>query len=330
MTESRIWAGGLLAILLLALLCTWVHYTPESGTTLSGQAAGGLTSAANTPPTSPAASPATTNATAPTTEPANSAVRAVPALALRAEFNAGVITLGGDVPDEASKLFILDRAKRLYGANKVIDKLRIEGAGKPAGFDAFAANFPPDLRDTLNGQAYAQSGRLVLEGEVANLATKARIEEGAAKAYGASQKIDSRLTVKQATQTATDSGATPATSPATRTGTARSTVNFGTSSALLSKRARLALREVARDLKNYDSGTRLGLVGFADSRGSDVVNVKLSERRALSVKTYLTKLGVSPERLSIDAKGSAEPIANNDSVDGRRQNRRVEVRLLSQ
>ena len=107
-------------------------------------------------------------------------------------------------------------------------------------------------------------------------------------------------------------------------------MNFATSSALLSKRARLALREVARDLKSADSGARLGLVGFTDSRGSDTVNVKLSERRALSVKTYLTKLGVSPERLSTDAKGSAEPVANNDSVDGRRQNRRVEVRLLIQ
>jgi outer membrane protein OmpA-like peptidoglycan-associated protein len=321
MTESRIWAGGLLAILLLALFCTWVHYTP--------------------PPTSVVQGPVT-SVSPPAIQPA-----IPPVLALRAESNAGIVTLTGDVPDAAAKRTILERAQSIYGGDKVIDKLRIENTAKPAGFDAFAANFPPDLRETLNGAGYAQGGRFVLEGEVANPAAKARIEDGALRAFGPGLSIDSRLTVKPATSSSAapssvtppsstpPSSALPPSSPASTKAPITSDssgmagkINFSTSSAVLSKKAKLVLRDVAREIKNADQSARLGLVGFTDSRGTDAVNLKLSERRALAVKGYLTKLGVSAERLEIEAKGAAEPIADNDSVDGRRQNRRVEVRLL--
>ncbi len=311
MTESRIWAGGLLAILLLALFCTWGHYVP--------------------PPTSVPQGPVT-SVSPPASQPASP-----PVLALRAESNAGIVTLSGEVPDAAAKRAILERAQRIYGSDKVIDNLRIEDTAKPAGFDAFAANFPPDLRDTLNGAGYAQGGRFVLEGEVANQTAKARIEVGALRAFAPELSIDSRLTVKPATpSSATPSSATlPPTAPASAKAPITSDssglagkVNFSTSSAVLSKKAKLVLRDIAREVKNADPDARLSLVGFADSRGTDAVNSRLSERRALAVKGYLTKLGVSAERLDTDARGAAEPIADNDSVEGRRQNRRVEVRLL--
>lgn len=319
MTESRIWAGGLLAILMLALLCTWVQYTPPT-----------VAIASNTANTS--ATPALITLPAITLP---KIVAPTPALNLRSESVAGVVTLTGDVPSEADKASIIVRAIRIYGVGKVIDKLRLDGSGKPEGFDTFAAQFPPDLRDSFSSLAYAQNGRMVLEGEVPSANAKASIEENAAKAFSPSLKIDSRLTVRAPAQPTVAQTAAPAqTEPpparaesATATKPAR-TINFATSSSTLSKKARLGLRAIARDFEAYDSTTRLGLAGFTDSRGSTAANLKLSQQRALSVKAYLTKLGISAERLSTEAKGTAEPVADNDKVEGRRQNRRVEVRLL--
>jgi outer membrane protein OmpA-like peptidoglycan-associated protein len=65
--------------------------------------------------------------------------------------------------------------------------------------------------------------------------------------------------------------------------------------------------------------------GYTDSVGSEDSNQRLSERRADSVKSYLTEQGVSPIRLSASGKGESDPVANNDSSSGRQQNRRVEV-----
>ena len=108
----------------------------------------------------------------------------------------------------------------------------------------------------------------------------------------------------------------------------RTSVKFATSSAILSKKAKQTLREFANEFKNAESSSRLSIAGFADGRGSNAINQKLSERRAISVKAYLTKLGVGAERMNIEAKGSAEPVGDNAKVDGRGNNRRVEVRLL--
>lgn len=65
--------------------------------------------------------------------------------------------------------------------------------------------------------------------------------------------------------------------------------------------------------------------GYTDNVGSDDYNQGLSERRADSVKSYLTRQGIGSMRLAVSGKGRSDPVASNDSADGRQQNRRVEV-----
>ncbi len=65
--------------------------------------------------------------------------------------------------------------------------------------------------------------------------------------------------------------------------------------------------------------------GYTDNVGSDDYNQGLSERRADSVKSYLTGQGIGSMRLSTSGKGRSDPVATNDSAAGRQQNRRVEV-----
>jgi outer membrane protein OmpA-like peptidoglycan-associated protein len=89
--------------------------------------------------------------------------------------------------------------------------------------------------------------------------------------------------------------------------------------------ARERLREVAMVLKEYESGNQIAIVGHTDSRGNDDYNRRLSEKRAMSVRDYLVSEGVSSSVVSAIGRGESEPIASNDTADGRANNRRVEI-----
>jgi OOP family OmpA-OmpF porin len=69
--------------------------------------------------------------------------------------------------------------------------------------------------------------------------------------------------------------------------------------------------------------------GYTDSSGSDALNLRLSQERADAVKTYLVERGVDASRLVAKGYGEADPIANNDTPEGRTQNRRVEMHRLN-
>ena len=71
--------------------------------------------------------------------------------------------------------------------------------------------------------------------------------------------------------------------------------------------------------------TRKTIVGHNDSTGSDAINDPLSFNRASSTRDYLAARGVASSRISIDGRGSHEPIAGNDTREGRARNRRVEI-----
>ena len=102
---------------------------------------------------------------------------------------------------------------------------------------------------------------------------------------------------------------------------------FATSSASLSAASQATLQKFAANLKE-NSDTDLLIVGHTDNTGSDRVNNPLSYNRAASVRTFLLSQGVAETRMKVEGKGSAEPVADNSTVAGRRDNRRVEVYIL--
>ena len=69
--------------------------------------------------------------------------------------------------------------------------------------------------------------------------------------------------------------------------------------------------------------------GHTDSQGDDDFNLKLSQRRAESVRLYLIKRGITSDRLDPKGYGETVPIADNRTSDGRAQNRRVEFVITS-
>ena len=90
-----------------------------------------------------------------------------------------------------------------------------------------------------------------------------------------------------------------------------------------------ALRQLAVVLQALKDQPTLQthIVGHTDSVGSDAYNVKLSQRRAASVASYLVSQRVRQGSITTDWRGEREPVASNDNADGRAQNRRVEITL---
>jgi outer membrane protein OmpA-like peptidoglycan-associated protein len=101
-------------------------------------------------------------------------------------------------------------------------------------------------------------------------------------------------------------------------------VLFDTSQATLKSGAYGTLDRLAMALQEK-SGRKVLIEGHTDSVGSDENNQGLSERRAQSVQTALTQRGVARNQTTALGKGENFPVASNDSADGRRSNRRVEL-----
>lgn len=78
-------------------------------------------------------------------------------------------------------------------------------------------------------------------------------------------------------------------------------------------------------IMNNDFSFKITIVGHTDNVGDNARNQLLSENRAKSVMKFLTDNGIEENRLSFEGKGASEPIASNDSENGRTQNRRVEI-----
>ncbi|MBW8329492.1 MAG: OmpA family protein [Thiobacillus sp.] len=76
---------------------------------------------------------------------------------------------------------------------------------------------------------------------------------------------------------------------------------------------------------NENPVTMVTIIGHTDSTGTDAINNPLSVNRAASTRDYLVARGVATNRIAIDGRGSNEPIADNNTVEGRAKNRRVEV-----
>ena len=88
------------------------------------------------------------------------------------------------------------------------------------------------------------------------------------------------------------------------------------------------LTNLAVILNKY-ADTNILLEGHTDATGSDEYNLDLSRRRAQTVSNYLSTKQVNATRFTIMGYGEAQPIATNDTQDGKQQNRRVEVAIYA-
>jgi len=103
-----------------------------------------------------------------------------------------------------------------------------------------------------------------------------------------------------------------------------SDISFDTNRSDIKSNFQPILQRFASTLQE-NPNTRVTIIGHTDSSGSDSVNQPLSVDRASRTRDYLAGRGVNPNRITIEGRGSREPIASNDSTSGKARNRRVEI-----
>jgi len=105
-------------------------------------------------------------------------------------------------------------------------------------------------------------------------------------------------------------------------------VQYTTGTAKLEKSSEPSVNEVADTIKKNLAAIRsIRLVGYTDNSGNAAANVKLSKSRAQALADSLAAHGVPTGLMNADGRGSENPIANNATADGKKQNRRVEIHI---
>jgi outer membrane protein OmpA-like peptidoglycan-associated protein len=102
-------------------------------------------------------------------------------------------------------------------------------------------------------------------------------------------------------------------------------VLFVTGKSELLPAAQDQLDQVAKALKDQGEIKPMVVEGYTDSVGTDSSNLTLSKNRAEAVRSYLVSKGIPSDKISSVGKGKANPVASNDTPDGRANNRRVEI-----
>ena len=106
-------------------------------------------------------------------------------------------------------------------------------------------------------------------------------------------------------------------------------IYFESGKAVLSRESYPSLNKLAAKMI-ANPNMKIEVCGYTDNSGDETDNLDLSQRRAEAVVSYLISAGISQERLIATGYGSTNPVASNDTFEGRAKNRRIEVKILQQ
>ena len=189
--------------------------------------------------------------------------------------------------------------------------------------------------NTQKGAAIGAGGGAVLGAIVGKLAgnTAVGAAVGAAVGTGAGaiigKKMDKAKAEAEAVQNAKVESVTDANGFAAVKVTFDSGILFATNKADLNTSAKNSLAKFATVLNN-NADCDIAIIGHTDNTGSDAINQPLSVKRATSVSDYLKSCGVKTVQIkSVEGQGSNNPVADNSTAEGRKQNRRVEVYMYA-
>jgi outer membrane protein OmpA-like peptidoglycan-associated protein len=189
--------------------------------------------------------------------------------------------------------------------------------------------------DQQKGAGIGAAGGAVLGGIIGNIAGNTAIGAVVGGAVGAAaggiigKKMDKAKAEAAKVQNAQVESVKDANGLEAVKVTFDSGILFATGKADLSQSAKNSLVQFAKVLNN-NKDCDIAIIGHTDSKGSDAVNQPLSVSRAKSVDTYLKSCGVSASQIkSVEGQGSTNPVADNSTEAGRKQNRRVEVYMYA-
>jgi OOP family OmpA-OmpF porin len=223
----------------------------------------------------------------------------------------GRVTLEGEVSDERTKERILSKAKLVFGAGNVVDRISVV-SGAPA---LWWKARPLDVMAKLNAiPAFAlrlQGDSASLEGAVGSEEARASLAKWLGDNLADGTRFASNL---KADAAAGGVAYEPSTLLAEN-------IEFATGSAEIPAQYHPRLDQIAQAL--IDDRLRVRVVGHTDNTGTPDGNLVLSRERAESVCRYLIGRGVPAADLVPEGVGQSQPIASNDTAEGRQLNRRI-------
>lgn len=104
-------------------------------------------------------------------------------------------------------------------------------------------------------------------------------------------------------------------------------LEFISGKSIIKSSSYVSLKTLAK-IMNENKEYKLRIAGHTDSDGSESANLVLSRKRANAVKTYLTQYGIADNRFIIEAYGETQPVASNNTSEGKQKNRRVEMEII--
>jgi OOP family OmpA-OmpF porin len=228
------------------------------------------------------------------------------------------VTLSGNVPDNNVDAALAATAARKFFSEKVVDNLKAS-VGAPAGFSQAVVPALGALSRLSTGTLVVSDREVKLSGDAFYDAAAAQIRAGLGKDFPQGWQFKADISVK------------PAAAPVD------ATVCQQLFADLLAK-GRIRF-ESGRDTINSDSAglldrlietalrcptVNIEIAGHTDADGEDGFNQALSEKRAQAVTDYLVKAGLPANRFTAIGYGSSQPLAGNDTDEGKAQNRRID------
>jgi len=248
---------------------------------------------------------------------------------MRMELAGGAVFLGGQVPDPASQRVIETYAAARFGSGGVRSSLTVASAAAPAGWQAAAMVALDILGEVDRGSAEIAEGRIAVQGNVPGPASAGRLHRLLAGEAPSGYETETEFridlpalaaaTPKNPGRCAAELGATVAAEP----------VEFAPGSAVIEASSRPALDRLGAIFARC-AGGRFEIAGHTDDRGSEELNLRLSQARADAVLDALITRGVPLGRLAAVGYGETQPVAPNDSESGRARNRRIEFRVIGE
>lgn len=272
--------------------------------------------------------PLTAMSSSATLSPVNGARASVVMAPLSLQRSGDDVVLSGQVPDEPSRGFALDRARTLLPGTEVIDLLTVISgvtATDLAGLDPVltAAAALPDFGFSIDGGSIVLSGTAPSESVANRVATAVQTAWPDLVPVNDIAVITPGLAPPPAPRGPALTGECADLQP-TISGLLRTPIQYDANGTGLAPSSAALINEIVDELKACPDA-RVAITGHTDDSGADADNITLSTKNAKAVADAFIRQGISAGRVSSEGVGSTEPIAGNDTESGRAANRRIEI-----